>query len=328
MTQVRNETTRKFIYEYLLALDHPRALTVWLLYSENQHDQLSQLTWDPHCYNNLADARDSLAATKLLSKATFLNTSFSKEEVALKKYEVAEATCARTNVYLRSTSIKSETSAALLSASFKIANILGPFNSEEFIDSCGFGPGASTLIKRSNATHPNKFQFETGITDVAHDFVKSWFCIAYPLWEVSFTSQIGSKIVTVPKDSKGNRVIAIEPGLNLWFQKGIGSMIRKRLLRAGIDLNSQRINANWSRIASKYSYLATVDFSSASDTICWQVIEELLPHDWFCILKTFRSSFSTLNGVTKRISKFSSMGNGFTFELESLIFYVLAVFLL
>lgn len=325
MTIVSDKTTRKFIYEYLKALNCPRSLTVWLLYERGEHKALSELVWDPHAYNDSGDARDSLAASKFLSKAKFLKTGNDLKEIALSKFLESERKCRETNVYLRSKLIKPKTSAALLSASYKISKILGDFDPHEFIDSCGFGPGATTSIKKVLATAPRKFQFETGITEGAYDFVKDWFNVAYPLWEPQFRTISGSKIVTVPKDAKNDRVIAIEPGLNLWFQKGIGATIRKRLKRTGVDLNTQDHNAERSRIASKFNHLATVDFSAASDTISYQLVMELLPRDWFLVLKAFRSSFANVKKEEIMLEKFSSMGNGFTFELESLIFYVLAV---
>ena len=148
---------------------------------------------------------------------------------------------------------------------------------------------------------------------------------AFPNWKVDFELRTDSKLVTVPKNSKTDRTIAIEPGINLWFQKGIGTLIRRRLLRAGIDLSDQTINQKKCRTASQFNDCATVDFSSASDTISIAIVEELLPPRWFVLLDSFRTSSYSLDGKSTKLQKFSSMGNGFTFELESLIFYAIAV---
>lgn len=319
-----HENTRKFIFEYLLALDCPRALTCYLLWEHGEHNQLAELEFDPMSYNDVGNARDSLAATKLLSKATFLSTNIDLEAVAMGKFYDAELQCKKTNDNLLNLADKPDLAGWLLAAQFKLANILGDFTPDEFVDSCDFGPGSSTIIPRRRANHPYKYQFETGITRKARDFISGWFSAAYPLWEVDFTEQSGCKVTTVPKNAKTHRVIAIEPGINLWFQKGIGAMIRKRLRRHGIDLQLQSINADRSRIAAKFNHLATVDFSSASDTISKRLIYELLPPRWFQLLDTFRSNTAIVDGKPVVLEKFSSMGNGFTFELESLIFFVLA----
>jgi len=319
-----HENTRKFTYEYLSALDCPRSLTVFILFEQGEHKQLSELQWDPHHYNDLKSARDSLAATKFLSKAVFLRTGNQLKEIAMEKFFETELQCKKTNEYLVNLANKPDLASSLLAAQFKISSILSDFTPDEFIDACNFGPGSTTTIRRRLANHPYKFQFETGITQEAYDFTMPWFSNAYPLWEVQPKVISGSKIVTVPKNAKTDRVIAIEPGINLWFQKGIGSMLRRRLKGFGIDLNNQSINGDKSRIASKFSHLATVDFSSASDTISTKLVEEIFPQNWLALLRAYRSKFATVDGKIHRLEKFSSMGNGFTFELESLIFYVFA----
>lgn len=316
----------RFIYEYLKALDCPRSLAVWLLYSSKEHLQLATLAWDPHDYSTVVAARDSLAATKFLSKAEFLTTGLNLREEALKKFRDAEDECRLTNRRIRSSQFeKTEAALPLFVAARKISYILGSIPTAEIFESCDWGPGATTSIPRRRATHPNKYEIESRITASAYELVKDAFPLAYPNWDITFEVSDWNKVVTVPKDAKSDRTIAIEPGINLWFQKGIGTVIRRRLKRHGIDLNDQSHNARLSRIGAKFNNLATVDFSNASDTISTALVERLLPTDWFTMLGAFRSKYGQLDGSLIEYEKFSSMGNGFTFELESLIFYALAV---
>lgn len=316
----------RFIYHLLNGLNTPRSLTVWLLYSSGEHQQLVDLEFNPKDYNSISDARDALLATKLLSKATFLKLQRSPKNVAMEGFFAAEKACKETNQRIRKGFFTNPlTQSILLRMSYVISNILGNFDAEEFVSSCNFGPGATTLLPRRIATHPNKFDFENRITREAYEFVTPWINEAYPLWRVDLKVQGWSKIVTVPKNAKTDRTIAIEPGLNLWFQKGLGSMLRKRLLGIGIDLNNQSYNQKKSRIGSKFNTLATVDFSAASDTIAKELVRELLPGSWLSLFELFRSSFGKFEGEVIHFEKFSSMGNGFTFELETLIFYALAV---
>lgn len=316
---------RKFIYEYLLALDCPRALSVWLLYESGEHRQLVELDFDPYHYNDMVVARDSLAASKFLSKATFLNTGINLQEKAIEKFLEAEAVCADTNRRLSDLSTTNDKFVSLLNAmKCKILDILSDFDADEFVDACNWGPGATVSIKRRNALAPEKYLIESDTTADAYDFVSSIHRDAYPLWDRQFRVVPGNKIVTVPKNSKTDRTIAIEPGINLWYQKGIGLMLRRRLRRVGIDLTEQRHNQAKSRLGSKFNHLATIDFSMASDTIAKQLVVELIPTRWLALLTAFRSSVGVLNGKPLYYQKFSSMGNGFTFELESLIFYAAA----
>jgi hypothetical protein len=51
------------------------------------------------------------------------------------------------------------------------------------------------------------------------------------------------------------------------------------------------------------------------------LVKRVLPPSWFRHLSSLRSPFTFVNGRWIRLEKFSSMGNGFTFELETLVFY-------
>lgn len=316
-----------YILEFYAALDVPRSLTCHLLHKYGEHRQLVELSFEPLHYNDLETARSSLAATKFLSKATFLSTNIDIEAVASEKFLAAEKVCQETNERIQRNRFKNPYSAGvLMHMRFQTEAILSSFDADEFVDSCNWGPGATTLLPRRVTTHPKKFSAERKITAEAYDFVKPWFHLAYPHWDMTFEIDGESKIVTVPKDAKSSRTIAIEPGINLWFQKGIGAMMRRRLKRIGIDLNDQRANQEKARVGSLFARTATVDFSSASDSVAFKLVEESCPHRWFTLMKTFRSSCGRAKGGPLiEFNKFSSMGNGFTFELESLLFYTMAV---
>jgi hypothetical protein len=118
------------------------------------------------------------------------------------------------------------------------------------------------------------------------------------------------------------RSIDIQPTANLFLQKGIGKMLRRRLKRCGIDLDDQSRN----QLLAQQAYsagLATIDLESASDTVSSELVRLLLPAEWYKWLDRFRTHSISLDGQSHKLAKFSAMGNGFTFELESLIFYSL-----
>lgn len=328
------------IHHFLNSLGTPRALAVWLLYESKEHDQLTQLECNASDYeNNPYRFRLDYTATNFLSKASFLKTSFDRKEVALAKFHEYEALCAETNRRFRFPSLDPLNTGAnvwLLNATKrKIAEILTDFCGDEFVDEANWGPGVSTLVKGEHVSAINKFHDERGITRDLYSLVGDWFHIAYPSWAASLSQnfgenwqhfEVGNSIVTVPKNSKTDRVIAIEPGINLWFQKAIGSMIRRRLRRSGVDLQDQTVNQQLAKLGSESDNgLATVDFSSASDSISLEVVRELLPANWFQLMDLCRSRYGVMKSGPLKWNKFSSMGNGFTFELESLIFYAAAL---
>jgi hypothetical protein len=132
------------------------------------------------------------------------------------------------------------------------------------------------------------------------------------------------KLAFVPKSSKEDRSIVVEPVLNGLIQKGIGSYMKTIFKKKGLDLTDQSRNQKLACIGSIDGSLATVDLSSASDTISYALVWDLLPYDWASLLDACRSESVTYKGKTYILEKFSSMGNAFTFELESLIFYSIA----
>jgi hypothetical protein len=148
---------------------------------------------------------------------------------------------------------------------------------------------------------------------------------AHPTWRFDADVVAGSKLVTVPKNAKTDRSICIEPDLNMYFQKGIGRCIRRRLSRWGLlKHDAQQWNAELARIGSANGQLATVDLSNASDSIHMELVRLLLPCDWVRAIEQSRSPYTVLpSGEIRLLRKVSSMGNGFTFELETLIFYAL-----
>lgn len=347
--------TDRSIELFLQGLDCPRSLTVWILYKNREHQQLVDLDFQAEHYRNPGSARDAYLATCFLSKADFLDLPFDRQAVAYEKFFTCEESCRLTNKRfsdLASDPLYRGQNVWLLNATRRKIKVIldgsldeekSSFDPVEWFESCSWGPGSSTRITGRDTSSANKFQSETGITRDLYALVGPLLGVAYPLWgrvlqeripywgfleellpqRDSISFEIGNKVLTVPKNAKTDRVIAAEPGLNVWFQLGIGRMISRRILRnTGVDLQTQERNGLLSFYASMSGSLATVDFSSASDTISTRVVEELLPSKWFSILDSCRSHCGHVKGVDKplRYQKFSSMGNGFTFPLQTLIF--------
>jgi hypothetical protein len=131
-------------------------------------------------------------------------------------------------------------------------------------------------------------------------------------------------MTTVPKDAFTDRIICIEPTGNIYVQKALGSTIRRRLKRWGVDLDDQTRNQDLAREGSISNGLCTIDLSSASDSISLGFVKAVLPQAWFTALTDTRSTCTQLPcGTWRKNEKFSSMGNGFTFELESALFYAI-----
>lgn len=122
--------------------------------------------------------------------------------------------------------------------------------------------------------------------------------------------------------------------------------------RAGWDLRrAQDIHREVAMKASADRSFCTIDLSSASDTLSKVLVELLLPRSWFKALDKLRCHFiegSPAQGSVSSqayiepdgefvgpprpcepaylLEKFSAMGNGFTFELETIIFAAIACY--
>jgi hypothetical protein len=309
---------------------------VWysILYDQ---PRLLDLSLDPNDYKcHWAYLKDNLLLCAV-KKYPHWRVNIDPKLEAMKTFVECEAKCRDTNSRFRSRSITDSGAVTqiLLSAKRKIANILGECPSVNKLD-FAFGPGAAFSIKRNTLAYDKL----TSRLDVTVESRKQAVELlrSTPGWlrlhDVSTDDERienflytirGDRLSFVPKTAKTMRPIAIGPLVNVVLQKGYGSWIRRRLRRFGYNLN--RLPERHKVLAKEASLtgsLATIDLSSASDTISTLVVQELLPFDWFVALDEIRSKNFEIDGTWYPYEKFSAMGNGFTFELESLIFLALA----
>jgi hypothetical protein len=144
----------------------------------------------------------------------------------------------------------------------------------------------------------------------------------------------GSKLSCVPKNTEVSRTICTEPSLNMMFQKGIGSLLEDVLRDSyGIlyrNADEKRLqpakNVGLAMVGSKDGSFATIDLSSASDSLSLTLIRDLFPRDCVQVLECVRSPSTLLpSGEWIDLHMISSMGNGYTFPLQTLLFSSLVV---
>lgn len=326
----------------LSALDCPRSTTVLLLMQYEEWEQLVNLTFEPTNYLDVASAADAYQATVLLQKASHLPLKVDRTEVAVRKFFEAELTCEQTNRRLIAFRNNPSMGSALIRSVFHtaaryISNVLGDVNPDLLLEGSGFGPGVSSSVKGSRV---GTYYKASGIPDVTPPLSVlgcHYLNASHPLPSAVLQSDgpasllpssmrlvKGNTVAFVPKNAKTDRSIAVEPHVNIFVQKGIGSYIRRRLKTVGVNLNDQGRNQELAQYGSKTGSLATVDLAAASDTISIELVRELLPESWFKLIDMTRSHYGYVNKSWIRYQKISSMGNGFTFELESLIFWALS----
>jgi hypothetical protein len=127
----------------------------------------------------------------------------------------------------------------------------------------------------------------------------------------------------VPKNEKISRLICVEPSVNQYLQLGIGEILSKRLRRVlGIDLSVQPDVNRFMAFSGSTGNLdsSTVDLKSASDTLSLGLMGACLPPEVFTLLVSYRSPSAIVMGRVHALEMMSTMGNGFTFPLQTIIF--------
>ena len=293
--------------------------------------------------HHVMNARQALA---FFTKLEDLDVGIDKEAAAYEKFVGSELQCSVTNDCFRKMrrgifSFPRDVSDAFLRARRKIASILGPAPAISDLK-CRFGPGATVSIKRneSNPTAKMAAGFECSTDALASGLlpellreVPHWSAALYQSsWGIDEEGWLvetipvritAGNLAFVPKNATTFRSIVVEPCLNGFAQSGIGDLIARKLRSVGVDIKNQKLNQELALLGSLYGDLATIDLSSASDTIARELVRFLVPEDWYVLLAAFRTSEVAYRGQTIALEKFSSMGNGFTFPLETLIFWAL-----
>jgi len=129
---------------------------------------------------------------------------------------------------------------------------------------------------------------------------------------------------TVEKTYVIRRPIGIQPSLNLYYQLGTGGWMKSQLRQIwGIDLRDQERNRSLAKEASLFDDIVTVDLTSASGLIARDMVRFLFNYDpdFLAWLEDLRVEYCDYPGSGEFLStRFSAMGNGYTFELETAIF--------
>lgn len=138
--------------------------------------------------------------------------------------------------------------------------------------------------------------------------------------------ELPSRVVCVPKDYRGPRVIAAMTAWKMYIQSAFDTLLRQFLkrscLRKAVDLNDQSFNQEYARQASMNLRLATADLSDASDSIHFRVVSELLRYrpDLMQVVEALRAGRVTVGNAVVEMTAAFTMGERFTFPLETVIF--------
>jgi len=288
----------------------------------------------------------------LFLKSSLPGDASSRKSAAIRSFVAAERACKRANRRLRYYGSRPDREnpmyrVILCRARELISKVLGNFSDvtlEQILDFARPGGGSAIGTKNpAKVTLPFKLGAQTKLCvsrsalPYARRLVEespAWFRLhaevdwskqTYTLpYEITDTN----RIAFVPKDAGTMRSIAVEPHLNLCLQLGVKEYMDRRMTSFGFTPRSQLRNQLAAKTGAacwqSWDPLVTMDLKAASDSLSCALVERLLPWDWYAFLVDIRSSHYTLDGAAPvEYQKWSSMGNGFTFPLETLIFWAL-----
>lgn len=232
----------------------------------------------------------------------------------------------------------SETARYLLRARAFCHLVLRPFTAEEFATRCHHSGGTTLGVKFNQTNIEDKFKPPmTGTKDAIQLFTNLILgtddILARAFWAQSVDEQgffkvvEGSRTTSVPKNDTIDRIIAIEPTVNMFLQQGLMELMVD-LLKPWLDLEKLQDKHKFSAwLSSITRRFATIDWSSASDSVLVELIKFLFPPQWYYALMSVRSpktQFSS-EGRFEDLPMISTMGNATTFPVETLVFLSLAV---
>ena len=131
-----------------------------------------------------------------------------------------------------------------------------------------------------------------------------------------------NKISLAKKDADKDRTIASEPLLNQLVQMCYESELCDRLSSIGIDLSDQSRNQEYAREGSLggFNPRCTIDLRNASGSICEELPYDCFPREWWIAFADARSPHWLYKKEKHAYHGFVSMGNGFCFPMETIIF--------
>lgn len=165
---------------------------------------------------------------------------------------------------------------------------------------------------------------------------------------------IRARLVAVPKDARGPRLICVHPTEAIWIQQGLRVKMERAMARSRrqrncawpqdhVHFDDQTVNAMLALSASATGAYATLDLKEASDRLSDRLVQELLGshYRWFGCCRAQEvviqrklphvqedGSISSVNDKGQEIVQchsYAPMGNATTFPVQSLVFWAICV---
>lgn len=135
------------------------------------------------------------------------------------------------------------------------------------------------------------------------------------------------RLVFVPKSITAYRSISMEPASLMWIQQGVlqafvKALHRHRYLKQRFLPETQEPNRLGAWMGSLDGSFATIDLSSASDSVSWELVKKWFHKTYLYrwMLCTRSTSVLLPTGDTLALKKFAPMGSALCFPTECVVF--------
>lgn len=192
------------------------------------------------------------------------------------------------------------------------------------------GPGAV-----ADAYEYSKYEFGTWPHRLERKFPFDLYGLAnHQFWDgpIPRDESVPCKLIGVPKDYKGPRLIASEPICSQFIQQGILNVLRENVkvspIRHAVDFRSQEPSRQLALTASEDGRFSTIDLSSASDRLSCAVVECAFRknYSFLELLNAARTPGVQLpDGEVLRMKKFAAQGAAFTFPIQTIIYTLICM---
>jgi len=138
-----------------------------------------------------------------------------------------------------------------------------------------------------------------------------------------------ARVILVPKDSRGPRLISCEPVDFQWVQQGLGRALVQHveghvLTKYNVFFTDQGPNQRGALLGSSTGRYATLDLNEASDRVTLSLVHLLFPEHLLKCLDACRSSSTELpSGKILKLRKFAPMGSSLCFPIMALTIWAI-----
>lgn len=217
-----------------------------------------------------------------------------------------------------------------------IDSVLLDLENEDLLELCRWAKKSSVGVPNAKANLGQRLELPiTGSSDQI-----SWFQRNYLSWHPTLCNYVQEKeseiplgvspfleiselnAVLVSKTYKSLRMIVPNTTIGGFYSNGLGRLMQKRLAAAGYDIRKLQHVHRWlAQEGSRTGQLVTNDQKAASDNITAYLINTTFPARWALALTKGRISRVRLpSGASIDCETFSTMGIGFTFPLQTILF--------